>query len=91
MAQIHIVRPHQSDLEGARKAAQKAAEQMAERYEIEYRWEGDDIHFSRAGVDGVMHVTDEQIEIEASLGFFLAMLKQPIENEIRQQLDQFFS
>lgn len=91
MSMIRIVRQHNGDQNAARQAAERAAEQMAERYDIRYRWEGDSIRFSRTGVDGVMHINDQAIEIQAHLNFLLAMLKGAIENEIEKELDRYFS
>jgi putative polyhydroxyalkanoate system protein len=91
MSRIHIVRPHNGNKERAREAIEEAAHHIADSYGIEYQWEGDHIHFSRAGVDGVMRVGEEAIEIEARLGMFLAMLKAPIEREIGKELDKRFA
>ena len=90
MARIHITRPHQSDRETARAAAEHAAERMAEHYDIEYHWDGDHIHFHRTGVEGVMRIEADRIEIEAQLGFLVAMFRHSIEEEIEAQLNEFF-
>ena len=88
MSTISIRRPIHSRTE-ARNALEHAAEAIAERYDIEYQWEGDEIHFYRAGVDGTMRVDDDHVSIDARLGFLLAMMKGPIEQEIARQLDHY--
>ena len=91
MSEINIVRRHNGDQEKARQAAQKAAEHMAERHDIQYHWEGNDLHFSRLGVDGTMRICPDCIEIHARLGFLLSMLKTTIEEEIEKELDEYFA
>ncbi|MEM9303730.1 MAG: polyhydroxyalkanoic acid system family protein [Pseudomonadota bacterium] len=91
MSRIHIVRPHNGDKERAREAIEEAALHISESYGVHYEWEGDHIHFSRPGVDGVMRVGEVDIEIDATLGMFLAMLKAPIEREIGKELDKRFA
>ena len=42
----------------ARKAVEEVAKKLAERFEIEYEWDGDDLHFNRSGVDGKIALKD---------------------------------
>ncbi len=91
MSRIHLNRPHHGDRKEARAAIEEAAAQIAAHYDIHCAWEGDELHFRRPGVDGVMRIGEEAIEIDARLGFMLALLKAPIEREINRELDKHFT
>ena len=54
-------------------------------------WDGDDLHFSRSGVDGRIQLTEKQVRVTAQLGFLLSALKGTVEQEIRRVLDEKFS
>jgi putative polyhydroxyalkanoate system protein len=52
MSGIDIRHSHSLPPAKARKAVEEIAKKLAERFDVEYRWEGDDLLFSRSGVDG---------------------------------------
>ena len=76
--------------EEAQKAADELAGDLAEKFEINYGWEGDHIHFERPGVHGMITVRDSEIRIKATLGLMLIFLKPLIEDEITQYLQTHF-
>ncbi len=76
--------------EEAQKAADELASDLAEKFEINYGWEGDHIHFERPGVHGRITVRDGEIRIKATLGLMLIFLKPLIEDEITQYLQTHF-
>ena len=78
----------------SREAAQTAADELAcdlaRKFDIDYAWEGDHIHFERPGVNGRITIREREIRIEAQLGLMLMFLKPQIESEITRYLrDQF--
>ena len=91
MAQIHIQRPHQLGLAGARKVAWQWAEQAEADFDMACTYEeGDDIdevQFSRSGVSGTLKVSGDHFELDAQLGFLLGAFKDRIEGEIVKNLD----
>src|SRR5690606_8277527 len=91
MAGIDIHHPHSMPIAKARKAVEDVARKLADRFDFEYGWEGDDMHFKRAGVDGNIAVTPEQLHVTAKLGFLLSALQGTVEQEIRKVLDEKFS
>lgn len=91
MSSIHIRHPHSLTPAKARKAVEDVAKTLSERFDFEYRWEDDVMHFSRSGVDGLIELSPKQLTVQAKLGFLLAMMKQPIEEQIRKVLDERFS
>ena len=76
--------------EEAQKAADELASDLAEKFEINYGWEGDHIHFERPGVHGMITVRDSEIKIKATLGLMLIFLKPLIEDEITDYLQNHF-
>lgn len=90
MSNIDIHAHHTLSHEGALEAADELAADLSEKFGIDYGWDGDEIHFERPGVHGQINVSDEEIRIQAYLGFLLTMLKGPIEQEIVRYLREHF-
>lgn len=74
----------------AQSAADALASDLARKFEINYAWQGDHIHFDRPGVDGTISVREGQIQIKARLGLMLLFLKGRIEEEIVRYLAEHF-
>lgn len=91
MAGIDIRHDHSLPIAKARKAVEDVAKKLAERFDFEYGWDGDDMNFSRAGVDGRIALTPKQLHVTAKLGFLLSALQGTVEKEIRRVLDEKFS
>ncbi|MEO6264204.1 MAG: polyhydroxyalkanoic acid system family protein [Luteimonas sp.] len=90
MSAIEIRHAHSLPPAKARKAVEEVAVKLAERFGMDYRWEGDVLHFNRSGVDGHIALEPRQLHVTAKLGFLLTAMKGPIEHEIRRVLDQRF-
>lgn len=90
MPSIDIKRSHARPLAEARKKVQHVAEHLAEKFDVEWRWEGDVLHFQRSGVDGHIRVSTKQVHVTANLGFLLMALRGPVEREIHRYLDEEF-
>ena len=91
MSAIDITHDHSLSPAKARKAMETLADTLAERFGVEYRWEGDMLHFQRSGIDGHITLAPKQLRVTAQLGFLLSAMKGPIEAEIRRVLDDRFS
>lgn len=90
MANIDIAARHAMSLEDAQHAANELAEDLSEKFEIDYGWEGDFIHFERPGADGSIEINAEIIHIQARLGLLFSFMKGKIEEEIRDYLGAHF-
>jgi len=90
MSHIDIVRKHSQSLKRAKAAVDETAAAMREKFDIESAWSGNTLKFSRAGVDGKIRVSEDEIHVTADLGFLLGMLKPSIEREIEKHLDKHF-
>jgi putative polyhydroxyalkanoate system protein len=82
--------PQAPALAQAREGQGDGPRQRGEKFDIESSWSGNTLNFSRAGVDGKIRVTADDIHVTAELGFLLGMLKPAIEREIERHLDQHF-
>jgi putative polyhydroxyalkanoate system protein len=87
---IDIGARHALDHEQAQQAAETLAQDLSAKFDIDYGWDGDHIHFERPGVHGQIQVDAKDIHITAHLGFMLMMLKAPIEQEIIRYLKDHF-
>lgn len=91
MSHIDIRHAHSLPPTQARKAIEEVAAKLAERFGMDYDWDGDILNFNRSGVDGHIALEPDQLHVTAKLGFLLAAMKGPIEQEIRRILDERFS
>jgi putative polyhydroxyalkanoate system protein len=90
LASIDIHAHHHLSQAEAQRAADELSRDLAEKFDIEYGWDGDMIHFERPGVHGQILVAASELRIQAHLGFMLMMLKGPIEREIVRYLQEHF-
>ena len=91
MSEINYVRKHNVSLAVAKKIAQKTADDLAEEYDLESEWNGDTLHFHRSGVEGRMHVTAKEIDLNVKLGLLLRPFKAKFESHIERHLDELLA
>lgn len=90
MPKIDIRRPHNLQMDQARTVVEKVAMRMREKFDMQSRWEGDTLRFSRSGVSGAIAVAPQSVHVTAELGLMLSPLKGMVEQEIRRKLDEYF-
>ena len=90
MSHIDMHARHTMPAQEAQKAADELAGDLASKFDINYGWEGDHIHFERPGVHGMITVRENEIRIKATLGIMLIFLKPLIEDEITDYLENQF-
>ena len=90
MPTIDIRRKHSKPLKDAKAAVDKVAKEISQKFEMTYGWQGNDLHFERAGVKGRIALEKDTVHVTADLGFLLSMLKPAVEKEIEKRLDQHF-
>jgi putative polyhydroxyalkanoate system protein len=90
MSRIDMCAQHSMPAAEAQQAADELASDLARKFEINYGWDGDHIHFERPGVHGMITVRENEIRIKARLGLMLVFLKPLIEDEITQYLENHF-
>ena len=90
MSTIDIEHAHSLAPDAARRAVEDVAIRLGQRFGMDYRWEGDVLHFRRSGVDGHIALGAGSLRVRAKLGLLLAAMRGPIEQEIRRILDERF-
>jgi len=88
MSTIDIRHAHPLTDERARDAIAKVTRKLQERFDVSARWEGDNLHFARPGVDGVIELLPGAVRVKAELGFLLSAMKGTVESEIRRVLSE---
>ena len=78
MATIDVTRPHKLPKDDAKKIAEEFAKGMQERFELEWRWDGDSIRFDAPhgvakGTKGAVDVTEGSVRVQIDLPFLLRM------------------
>lgn len=91
MSDIKIHRAHSMPHTKARKEAERIAVELKEKFGLDWEWNGDQIHFHRQGVSGILAVGKDAVQLEAKLGMLLAFLKPTIESHINANLDKVFA
>lgn len=91
MSHIDITAYHEMNLDEAHEAADALAQDLAQKFDIEYEWEGEFIHFHRVGVDGSIEISEGHIHIQAKLGLLLTFMQARIEDEIGGYLRSHFN
>ena len=91
MTDILIRRTHQLGLEGAQAMAAQWSEKAQTKLQMACAYAkgdaGDELQFSRQGVNGTLKIGSDHFELNAQLGFLLSAFKDQIENEITKNLD----
>ncbi|HOM14163.1 MAG TPA: polyhydroxyalkanoic acid system family protein [Rubrivivax sp.] len=90
MSTIDIRREHTQSLAAAKKHADAMAADLAEEFSLESAWQGNELHFSRSGVKGVMKVAKDHVHVTAKLGLLVALLKGQIEKRLLAHFDEVF-
>ncbi len=91
MSGIKVRRSHHFTHAEARKGAERVAANLEERFSLTGTWKGDTLHFSGAGIEGELRLEPKAVEIDARLGFMLALMKPVIEASIHENLDKLFA
>ena len=91
MPSIHLSQPHRLSLAEAHARVDRVATRMREKFDIDSRWEGDVLRFSRSGVKGTIAVGADAVQVQAELGLMLSPLKGMVEDEIRRKLAEQFA
>ncbi len=93
MATIDVRRAHTLSKDEARKRAEDFARTMQQRFELDWRWEGDRIVFdaprgAAKGTKGSVDVGDKDVRVQIDLPFLLRMLKGTVESKVNEKLDK---
>jgi len=90
MPSIKISRSHGLPARDAKQAVDELAETFTNKFGLHTRWQGNTLHFERAGVNGTIELASKQVSIDAQLSFLMTPIKGRIESEIHRYLDEKF-
>ncbi|MDQ2703023.1 MAG: polyhydroxyalkanoic acid system family protein [Pseudomonadota bacterium] len=88
MANIDLQHPHSLPQPAARAAVEQAIARLGAKFGIDYRWEGDTLHFKRTGVDGRIALQPGAVHVTATLGLLFSAMKGTIESELSRMLQE---
>jgi len=93
MATIDVRRSHQLPKEEAKKRAEDLAKAMQQRFDLDWRWEGDRIVFdaprgAAKGTRGSVEVGDSDVRVQIDLPLLLRMMKGTVEAKVSEKLAQ---
>ena len=95
MGTLTIRRDHRLGLDRARELARHWAEHAERAYglrcTLEEGADGDRVRFHRSGVEGVLRVGADRLEIQARLGLLLGALRHGLEQRIEAGLDRMLA
>jgi len=87
MATIDVRRSHALSREEARKRAEELAKSMQQKFDLQWRWEGDRIVFdaprgAAKGTRGTVDVGEREVRVQIDLPLLLRMLKGTLESRV---------
>ena len=93
MSTIDVRRAHALPKEEAKKRAEELANSMKQKFELEWRWDGDRIAFdaprgAAKGTKGSVDVGDKEVRVQIDLPFMLRVLKGTIESKVNDKLTE---
>ncbi len=90
MSRIHLRRTHDLTPKAARQRVNRMAEALSARFDAECKWKGDVLSIEHSNVNGTVTVGKDEIVVEATLGFLLAMFRDRVDEELVRILDKEF-
>jgi len=89
MSDIAFVRRHSLPIAKARAQVQKAADALAAEHGLSSEWQGNTLHFHRTGVQGHIHVSEQEVRLDATLGLLLKPFRATFVKHIERDLDKY--
>jgi len=90
MSRIHLRRSHELTAKAARQRVDRMAEALGQKFDAECRWQGEVLSIEHPNVSGTVTVGKDEIVVEATLGFLLALFRDRVDEELVRILDAEF-
>jgi putative polyhydroxyalkanoate system protein len=90
MSRIHLRREHDLTPKAARRKVERVAEALAKKFDAACTWNGDVLSVEHPSVNGKVTLGENDVVVEASLGFLVAMFRDRIDEELVRILDREF-
>ena len=88
MSQLSIRRAHALTHDEAHRRVSRVADQLSARFGAACRWDGEALLIEHPNVRGTVTVGADEIAVDATLGFALALFRGRAEAEIARILDR---
>ncbi|MEX1994037.1 MAG: polyhydroxyalkanoic acid system family protein [Steroidobacteraceae bacterium] len=90
MSRIHLRRSHDLTPKAARQRVNRMADALGKRFDAECSWKGDVLSIAHPNVNGTVRIGKDEVVVEATLGFLLAMFRDRVDEELVRILDKEF-
>ena len=90
MSRIHLRRAHELTPKAARERVNRMAKALSRKFDAECSWKGDVLLIEHPNVSGSVVIGKDEIVVEATLGFLLAMFRDRVDEELVRILDVEF-
>jgi putative polyhydroxyalkanoate system protein len=93
MSTIDVRRSHTLSKDEARKRAEQLAQSMQQKFDLEWKWDGNRIVFeaprgAAKGTRGSVEVGDADVHVLIDLPFLLRVMKGTVESKVKEKLGQ---
>ena len=90
MSRIHLRRTHDLTAKAARERVNRMAKALGKKFDAECSWQGEVLTIEHPNVSGTVTIGKNEIVVEATLGFFLALFRDRVDEELVRILDAEF-
>ncbi len=90
MSKITLRRRHDLSPKAARQRVGKMADALSKKFDAECDWQGEVLCIAHPNVNGTVKIEDDEVVVEARLGFLLAMFRDRVDEELVRILDKEF-
>jgi putative polyhydroxyalkanoate system protein len=90
MSRIQLQRSHELTPKAARERVNRMAKALAQQFDAECSWQGEVLSIEHPNVNGTVTIGKDEIVVEATLGFLLAMFRNRVDEELVRILDKEF-
>lgn len=89
MAGFKLRKAHTMDKDELRDAAEGLARQLEGSHGVRARWDGDSVRIKGAGVNGLLTLSEADVEVSVELGLMASPFKGVLRTEVQRYLDKY--
>jgi putative polyhydroxyalkanoate system protein len=90
VSRIHLRRSHDLTAKAARERVNRMAAALSQKFDADCSWQGEVLNIEHPNVSGTVTIGNDEIVVEATLGFLLAMFRDRVDDELVRILDKEF-
>jgi putative polyhydroxyalkanoate system protein len=85
MSTIRIERQYRQSQAELREGLETLGSRFSEKFDVQYKWNGQRVEFKRSGVNGFIEYDDATVRLEMKLGLMFA----PFASKVRSHLEEY--